>query len=200
MLSRRVIAVLAGLLILCTVVCTSALAADRCAEYVQEVRAQHARYFGLEFPYWYGVGQLRQESRCRTNLTAFDGGMGIAQFMPATARQVNAELGMRLDPYRPEDGIRMQAYYMARLHRQNPAGALWATYQAYNGGWGNLRSEAARAGSWNRYRMYEQCRRKVLQLKSGALLDLCEVNYDYAIRIYQFAAPYRLGADKMRYW
>lgn len=194
------IVALFGFLIGCLIGCfVPAHAADRCAEYVPDVRAQHARYFGLDYPHWYGAAQLKQESRCRSNLTAFDGGMGIAQFMPATAREVSTAIGLRLDPYRPEDAIRMQAYYMSRLHRQNPAGALWATYQAYNGGWGNLRAEASRAGSWNRYRMYEQCRRKIIQLKSGPL-DLCEVNYDYAVRIYQYAAPYRTGPDKMRYW
>ena len=44
---------------------------DRCTGYVQLVRKEHFRCFGLDFPYWYGVGQLRQESGCRADATAY---------------------------------------------------------------------------------------------------------------------------------
>jgi hypothetical protein len=79
---------------------------DRCTQYVQVVKEQHFMRFGLEFPSWYGVGQLRQESACRADAVAFDGGKGLSQFMPATEKYVEASLGP-LDMMNPRDAIRV---------------------------------------------------------------------------------------------
>lgn len=176
-------------------------AADRCRDYLPDVRAQHIRWFGLAFPWWYGLGQLRQESGCRATVTAFDHGQGIAQFMPATAYEIRRLMRAGdLNPYNPEHAIRMQAFYMARLHRQNKAGGLWMTYQAYNGGWGPLRSEMHRAGSSDRGAMRQACQRRKVRLKAGRVLDLCDVNYDYSARIRRYGGAFRTGPDGMRYW
>ncbi|MCK9520325.1 MAG: transglycosylase SLT domain-containing protein [Syntrophales bacterium] len=175
--------------------------ADRCRDYLPDVRAQHLRWFGPAFPWWYGLGQLRQESGCRATVTAFDHGQGIAQFMPATAAEIRRLMrSPTLNPYNPEHAIRMQAYYMARLHRRNPAGALWMTYQAYNGGWGTLKAEMARAGGPDRKKMRAACRRKIIPLKRGRTLNLCDVNYDYAVRIHRYGQTWRTAPDGMRYW
>lgn len=52
---------------------------------IRESRA----FIGLDAPYWYFMGQIEQESNCRSGATAFDGGQGLGQFMPATARWVH---------------------------------------------------------------------------------------------------------------
>ncbi len=178
----------------------SATALDRCIEYTQPVRIQHVKQFGWQFPWWYGIGQLKQESCCRANATAFDQGMGIAQFMPKTAQYINALMRTSLDPYNPESAIRMQAFYMARLHRGNWAGVLWLTYQGYNGGYGALKSEYKKAGLADWKAMKAQCTRKTIKLKSGALLSFCDVNYDYSQRVYRYGRQYASGKDGMRYW
>lgn len=176
-------------------------ALDRCADYIPDVRSAHARYWGYDYPWWYGVGQLKQESACRANVTAFDAGMGIAQFMPATAKEIKRLMGQpNLDPYNPEHAIRMQAFYMYRLHKQNWSGELWLDYQAYNGGWGNLKAEYNRAGETDWDKMKEQCRRKTITLKNGSKLDFCEVNYDYSVKVYKYGKVYRQGVDKMKFW
>lgn len=177
-------------------------ALDRCQDYIIDVKNQHIRYFGPTYPWWYGLGQLTQESTCRPNLTAFDGGQGIAQFMPATAAGVNKQLGERLNPYNPHDAIRMQAYYMSTVHKQNnfEGRPLWLTYQGYNGGFKLLRNENKRAGNSNWQDMKNQCRRNKVKLPKGRILDLCEVNYDYSKKIYKYGNPYRSGNDEMRYW
>jgi hypothetical protein len=182
--------------------CREASAADRCRDFLPDVRSAHIRYLGLSYPWWYGVGQLKQESACRADVTAFDAGQGIAQFMPATAREVNRLMGANLNPYNPEHATRMQAFYMARLNRSrpDPGPGLWALYQAYNGGWPALRGEEMRAGAWSRTSMRTECFRKKIVLRSGALLDLCEVNYDYSVRVHRYGQTYRISADGRRFF
>lgn len=185
---------------LCLLLCAGWLSAERCYQYRLEVRREHARTLGLNYPWWYALGQLRQESQCRSDLTAFDGGMGLAQFMPATAAEVSRRAGIPLDPYRPADAIRLQAIFIADLHRQNPVNRLWATYQAYNGGWTLLKREAVRAGRWDHDVMREACHRKVLPLKGGKVLDFCTVNYSYSRQVAKYGDPYREGPDRMPFW
>ena len=172
----------------------------RCIAYVQQVRVEHIKHFGLQYPYWYGVGQLETESNCRANATAFDAGQGIAQFMPKTSKYVLSLMGEVLDPYNPKHAIRMQAFYMARIHRlENWTDRLWISYQIYNGGKGTLQKEAIRAGKVDWQSMKDVCQRKKIQMKWG-ILDLCEVNYDYSKKVEKYGNQYRRGPDGMRYW
>ncbi len=175
---------------------------DRCLDYSQEIRVQHEKYFGLNYPYWYGIGQAKQESNCRTNVIAFDKGMGLTQFMPRTWKEVESKLG-KLDPYNPFNSIKAQAWYMSQLHKQNWDGVLWLTYQAYNGGWGNLKKENMRANditSWLLMKRECQRRKIVINKSKGITLDLCEVNYDYSKKIYKFGMFYSRMPDKWKFW
>ena len=196
-----IIAVLVMVLILLILVKT-ARAVDRCQDYLNDVRSQHIRYFGLQYPYWYGLGQLKQESACRANITAFDGGQGIAQFMPATLKDVQTRIGEKLNPYNPQQAIRMQAFYMLSVHKGNKLSGkpLWATYQGYNGGWKWLYLENQRANSSNWSDMKLQCQRKTITLPKGGLLSFCTVNYDYSQRISKYGKQYQVGKDGMRFW
>jgi hypothetical protein len=184
-------------LMFCVVPCS---ALDRCKDYETDVRIEHIKYFGNSYPYWYALGQLRQESNCRANATAFDCGQGIAQFMPATAKEINRQMKANLNPYCPEQAIRMQAFYMSRIHRRNATKKLFIDYQGYNGGEGNIKKELARAGQpdWNK--MKAVCQRKTITLKSGQKLSFCEVNYDYSRKVYKYGQSYKRGVDKFIFW
>lgn len=173
---------------------------DRCEDYASDVRLQYTRYFGSGFPHWYALGQLKQESGCRANLTAFDGGQGLAQFMPVTEMEVERGLGEKLDMYNPEHAIRANAYYMSRLHKQNKDGRLCFTYMFYNSGPGTVMKEANKAGKWDYNSMTEVCNRKILKLKNGKTLDLCEVGYDYPVKIYGYGEKFKKGSTQWRYW
>lgn len=175
-------------------------ASDRCEMLVQPVRVEHIKVFGLAFPFHYGVGQLKAEAACRTTMTAFDGGQGPAQFMPKTSQYIQSLMGETLNPYNTHDAIRMQAFYMHRIHtKENWTGRLWIAYQIYNGGAGTLQKECVRAGEVNWASMRLQCQRKKIQMKWG-VLDLCEVNYDYSRKVEKYGNAYRRGPDGMRYW
>lgn len=201
-MQRGVVVILALILYLITmlIIASESHPADRCSSLVNQVRIEHTKYFGLGFPYWYGVGQLKTESACKTTISAFDGGMGVAQFMPRTSTYIQSLMGEVLDPYNPQHAIRMQAYYMARIQqKENWDKALWVSYQIYNGGKSTLYKEYQRAGitDWNLMRL--KCQRKKLQMKWG-ILDFCEVNYSYSKHVEQHGNLYRRGFDGMRYW
>jgi hypothetical protein len=187
-------------LLLTVLMVYAAHGADRCEAYVKDVRVEHVRNFGFQYPYWYSVGQLKQESACRSTVTAFDAGMGLAQFMPKTSQYIQSLMGEALDPYNPKHAIRMQAFYMARIHtKENWTDRLWVSYQIYNGGAGTLAAESRRAGATDWTLMRQQCQRKKIQMKWG-VLDLCEVNYDYSKKVEKYGNQYRRGPDGMRYW
>jgi hypothetical protein len=176
-------------------------ASDRCIQYHQSIRVQYTKFFGSGYPFHYAVGKIRQESNCRADITAFDGGMGLSQFMPKTERDVERQTGWDLNMYNPEHAIKAQAFYMSQLHRQNPDGRLWIDEMFYNSGAGTTKKEAARAGAWDYDRMKAICKRKILVLKSGKLLDLCDVGYDYPKKIYFYGQKYKEKSDgEWRYW
>jgi hypothetical protein len=120
--------------------------------------------------------------------------------MPATAREINKEMKENNNPYIASQGIRMQAYYMSKLDKQNWSDRLYITYQAYNGGYTNLKREYERAGSIEWKNMKEQCHRRVITLKNGNKLSLCDVNYDYSMKVYKYGQQYKIGETKRRYW
>lgn len=120
--------------------------------------------------------------------------------MPATAKYVSGLMGKKMNPYNPQHATQMQAFYMAKLDKGNYIEDLWLTYQAYNGGWSNLKSEYERAGVATWEAMKDHCVRKKVRLKNGQILDFCEVNYDYSVKVYKYGNLYRIGRDKRKFW
>lgn len=94
------------------------------------------------FEYWgnyFGVdpnllmAQAYQESRLNPYAVSPKGARGLAQFMPATARQYKL-----YDPFNPLDSIRAQANYMRDLLRAT-GGRTELALAAYNAGLENVR-------------------------------------------------------------
>jgi hypothetical protein len=159
----------------------------------QDVRRAYYYYWDTNYPYVYALAQAQTESQCRS-VVAFDKGEGPFQFMPKTSDEVRKDLGdPTLDPMRPEHAIKMNAYYMKKIHKSNWNGALWITYQIYNGGRSTLYQEYLRAGKTDWALMRLQCHRKIIKLKSGKFLNMCDVNYDYSRLIYERGRLY--GTD-----
>jgi hypothetical protein len=101
-------------------------------------------------------------------------------------------MGEALDPYNPKQAIRMQAFYMYRIHtKENWTGRLWIDYQVYNGGKTTLYNEYQRAGILNWELMKKECHRKS---------NFCDINYGYSKKVERYGEGYRRGADRMWYW
>jgi len=174
---------------------------DRCASYSQEVRTQHARYFGIDYPWHYAVAQLQQESNCR-EVTSRDGigSKGLPQITYSFWKKPLAKEGIP-DIISVSNQLRAQAFINHDAHGQNKWHLLWIDFQIYNGGRLVLK-EIDRAGHpcWISARQF--CFRKVIEFDNGQKIDACEINYDYSQKIFKFADSYRIGPDseKFKYW
>ena len=154
-------------------------------------------HIGLDAPWHLFLGQMEQESGCRPGVTAFDGGQGLGQFMPKTAEWVQdreealREISVKPSPYDAHWSIRALILYDRYLYGVVACEGWYYAFRAYNGGQGLLNKEIRRAGSCDQVAIERQCRRKVIRLRNGSLLDLCEVNIDYPARIEARGEKYR---------
>lgn len=159
---------------------------------------QHFREFGVDFPWWYGVAQLQQESNCR-NVISNDGvgSQGVSQVTWRVWRKYLQErgvdsLGTTTNQIRAQALINKDAYGQARPKK------LWVVYQVYNGG-ALVNKEIVRAGEADWAKARAECRRRVITFSTGQKIDACEINYDYSQKIYTYGGKYRTGSDSPRY-
>lgn len=143
------------------------------------------------------MGQIEIESACNAGVTAFDGGAGLGQFMPATAEWIQdneaglQELGDDAMPYDPRWAIRALILYDKRLLEGVACRDWHYAYRAYNGGLTRINREIRAAGSCNYANVAARCDRKVIRLMSGGLLDMCLVNIEYPLKITAAGRKYR---------
>ncbi|MFA6135470.1 MAG: hypothetical protein WC869_15770 [Phycisphaerae bacterium] len=175
--------------------------AGRCLQYAQNVRTEHFREFGPDYPYWYAVGQLQQESGCR-NIISNDGvgSQGVAQITWKVWGKFLKKNGIT-NMAGIKNQLRGQALINKDSWNQAKPKKLWIAWQIYNGGRLVLK-EIERAGSpeWSKAR--SECRRKVITFSNGQKIDACEINYEYSWNVYKYGNQYRIGpdSDKFLYW
>jgi len=137
----------------------------------------------MSAPVHFFMGQIEQESSCDESATAFDGGMGLGQFMPQTAKQMHTKYKelqeFDFNPYDPRWNIRAMILYDKELYDNLPCVGWYFAFRAYNGGLGSLKKEIASAHSCNKTEVEKCCKRKIIKLKNGSLLDMCRVNIEY---------------------
>lgn len=97
--------------------------------------------------------QLSAESNLNPNAKSPAGAMGIAQFMPATWRQVQGEtdIAEHITPYDANCAIPAAAYYMEKLcnkwsSEREEADRYCLALASYNAGFGNLLKAQKLAG------------------------------------------------------
>ncbi len=170
---------------------------NRCLKYRNQIIRESRVFIGKDAPYPLFLGQIEQESRCREGVTAFDGGMGLGQFMPATANDIHKkekalqEISIKPIPYDARWNIRALILYDRNLYNSGMCRGWYYAFRSYNGGQGMLHREIRRAGTCNIEKIEEQCNRKTIRLKNGSLLDLCAVNLEYPRLIYKKAERYK---------
>lgn len=168
---------------------------NRCAKYWPQVLREARYHIGMDAPAAGFMGQIEVESRCDAGVTAFDGGMGLAQFMPATAAEVHEreaalqEIAMQPMPYDPRWSIRAMILYNRWLYARVACRDWHYAWRAYNGGLTAINREIARAASCDYAAVAAACNRRVLRLTKG-LLDLCRVNIEYPCKIRQAGRKY----------
>lgn len=172
-------------------------AINRCKKYLPTIIRESRYQLGMDAPYWNFAGQIQQESRCNEGSTAFDGGEGLGQFMPATAQDLQDHnkdleaLGAKPMPYNPQWAIRALIIYDKNCYDKVSCKDWYFGLRAYNGGFGTLNKEIARAKSCIPSVVEKFCKRKVVVLKSGEDLDLCQVNTSYPVIIFTNSLNYK---------
>lgn len=108
--------------------------------------------------------QLYQESKLDTEAVSPVGAEGLAQFMPATWRQIAGEMGYpeQATPRQPKLAINAGAYYMRKLRNgwSSPRPMLdrqQLAQASYNAGFGNLLKAQRICGGKNLYSDIIKC-------------------------------------------
>lgn len=122
--------------------------------------------------------------------------MGLGQFMPETAEWLYARerdlREIKFNPYDPAWSIRALILYDEWLYGRTSCKGWYFAFRAYNGGAGLLNKEISKAKSCNPFFVERHCSRKVLTLKNGKKLSLCDVNTEYPYLIFTKAKKYEL--------
>ena len=159
---------------------------------------KHSGYYA--FPWDFIAAQIYQESRFNPNAKAWDGGMGLMQLMPRTAK----ELGCR-HVFNPDDNIKAGVKYMYRLRKRfkdevSENDRMCFALASYNGGYGHVidaRKLAAEQGldpnRWDGHvsKAFEQLskRKYAKRARYGSCRSDIIINYvnNIFIRYYHYA-------------
>ncbi|RLA83770.1 MAG: lytic transglycosylase domain-containing protein [Epsilonproteobacteria bacterium] len=100
--------------------------------------------------------QYYQESRLNPLATSPVGAAGIAQFMPATWKQMQREMKITATSRDPDYAILAGAYYMAKLRKSWSSPRPWKdrlklAQASYNAGLGNILKSQKKAGGASRF-------------------------------------------------
>ena len=194
-----------GLLYILLFLCVTA-SADRCNSYVQEARRAHYKVFGLDYPYWYAVGQLRQESNCRDVISRDGvGSQGVAQITYRWWQGFLSKKGIN-NISSIKNQLLAQAYIMQDAKIQAYSSHLWVAYQVYNGG-SLVNKEITRARKDLNIREIphdiakEYGKRKPITFNNAQKINACDINYEYSEKVYEYGQKYKLFSDgDYKFW
>jgi len=173
--------------------------AGDCKKFAGKVRKAHEWFFGIDYPYWFSVAQLKVESGCkwRTSLDGW-GSLGYAQITP---RFWDKELSKKFPNWKTKDSFDYflsQAYILWKYHKLNKCKKLFITYQCYNRSCYKVLKETKGCCSWKQG--YQECLKKPRKIcvwrakgKCKQYRTDCDINYNYSRKIY------RIGI-KMKEW
>lgn len=136
---------------LAAIVAGRAFGADLCQRYTSMLVREAQAVYGVNAPGPMLMGQIRQESSCRPDVTAWDNGRGLAQFMDGTSKQISAlypELGPP-DPYSAQWAIRALVRYdgwiYKRVKGKDDCHRWAAVLKGYNAGPGYVQQAQAKS-------------------------------------------------------
>lgn len=150
---RMLLAVIVFWLVICLLgpLVSAAEIPEACRVYQRRITQEAHNTLGIDAPVSTLAAQIQQESACRATALSPVGASGLAQFMPATARDMSdryRQLGPP-DPLDPRWAISAQMLYMRELTRSTPGRTECDTWafglSAYNGGISWIRRDQARA-------------------------------------------------------
>ncbi|MEM3426694.1 hypothetical protein [Hydrogenobacter thermophilus] len=177
---------------------------ERCKSLIQPIRKAHYWAFGLDFPYWFSVGQAQVESQCRHNVMSTDGigSEGFAQITYKLWKDKLRQAGI-IEIKSIEGHAKAQAFILKYEFDRTVCKKLFEMYQRYNGG-ELVSKELMRARSCRWEDGYKACRRgNVCVLRTGKecrqYRNACEINYEYAVKVHGAGLNYWKGEAVERF-
>ena len=145
---------MAALVVILAAVAAHAQIPPEAARYRAELtRAAHS-HWGLDAPVATLAAQVHQESSWQPDAVSRVGALGLAQFMPATARwwcDLHRLQATECNPRNPTWALRSLVGFDKYLYDRTPtrysaADRMWVALRGYNGGLGHWQAEASRTG------------------------------------------------------
>ncbi len=176
--------------------------ASDCSKLEGKIRQAHEWFFGIDFPYWYSLAQVKVESNCiwRTSLDGWSS-IGYAQITPKFwEKELKDFPNWKIKDQ--ADHFFAQAYILQKYHSQNPCNKLYITYQCYNRSLKKVLKENKDC-EWDKG--FIICMQNPQNIcvwkKNGKCLQFrtdCDINYNYSRKI--FDEGRKLERWKTRRW
>lgn len=178
----------------------------RCTPYIFEVRRWHTKYFGLDFPYWYSVGQIEVESNCK-NIISTDG-VGSVGLPQITFHWWKSEL----EKYKIKDlktisnQLHAQAVINYYHYKKLPIKKLYIMYQVYNRNFNIVVKENILGDYTNGKLNCETYNKKLIcvyKAPDGTCKQYrtnCDINYSYSMKIFNLSKKYKYTKDSIPYF
>jgi hypothetical protein len=218
------------ILVLLTLLLTyiGAYASDLCLDrYGSDIKRYSEWYFGIDYPYWYTIGLIKNESRCvwRRSLDGL-GSVGVGQITP---RFWDTELRKEGLQFYAQEGHEHHAgaivYILKKVYDSTtsicslpcslchqtkyPATKkLWIVYQGYNRNIAKLNREVSTLPSCD-WSLWEKVCKEVdvcvWRNKDGSCRQWrngCDINAHYGLNVYTFGEYYKrlLGVDSSTFF
>lgn len=146
-----------GFVLACIMTASFANAADNCTRFSALVVRESQAVHGPNAPAPRYMAQIAQESGCRPDITAWDNGRGLAQFMDGTAKMIPAlcpGIGP-VAPYDPRWAVRAMICYDVwlgkRVQGMTECQSVAAALKGYNAGLGYVQqaqTKSSAPGQW----------------------------------------------------
>jgi hypothetical protein len=183
--------------------------ASECYKLVPKVKQASEFVLGIDYPYWYNVGQIEAESNCIWQ-TSLDGwsSIGYAQLTERFLPWLNEKFpNWKVKGH--TDHFMAQAYLIKQLLEQVSCKRLWCVYQCYNRSCWKVNREARQVGCvWEE--AFRLCNVRYAEnicvwKREGKCLQWrtsCEINYQYGYKVWKNGIKYRNGIleQTYKYW
>jgi hypothetical protein len=190
---------------------------DECLKYKPVIVNIFVKQYGLDYPWWFNLGQLKTESNCKWYMFSYDGlgSIGPAQIVEKFHNAKFKQHGLTNWKVLPSEYF--YAYYILMQESLNSTNQLcytgptiqkkmWAWFQVYNTGpKGVVNSAITRARICDHTVAKQNCNGKnmcVYKTSNGCkqYRNSCDINFDYSGVIYKNGQKYKPQGNIISTW